>query len=432
MTDWRRSIDRLAAGSYVPHRVGLVGFVISVTYSLLLYPMIANPWHVVLDPDGYGRLGYGIWQYASLSYFPDHASTINRGPAYPLFVASLLMLSHGWYPYIVQIAQAALFSLVCLMVYRIADTLGGRTRALLAGGICAVHPILVWYTSRIWVETLTTFLFTSLIASTLALRRRPTPVRMLLVGAVLGACILSKETFLPFALIVPLSLVALPDVRLGWRGALLIAATALALVAPWSARNWQLAGRLIPVHLLAGLNFQRGDSFVDNYRRAPFSYGTLVELGEANTAAVLSGLPSWGKGSKLEVETDSLLLRDSLARYRRDPGFVLRKVLLNAWLFWTLGETPVKTAFISLLQLPLLIAFVAGAVKLVRRERRFTIHLAHVAWIGLYFALHLPIFAFARLSVVLIPAMLVYGLVPPFPTADRSALGAPVASARPA
>jgi hypothetical protein len=330
----------------------------------------------VLDPDGYGRLGYGIWQYASLSYFPDHAPTVNRGPAYPLFVASLLLVSRGWYPHIVQIAQAVLFSLVCVMVYWMAGTLGDRERGLLAGGLSAVHPLLIWYTSRIWIETVTTFLFTALVASTLALSRRFTPARMLLVGAVLGACILSKETFLPFALIVPLSLVALPDVRLGWRGALPIAATALALVAPWSARNRQLAGRLIPVHLLAGLNFQRGDSFVDNYRRAPFSYGTLVALGEANTAAVLSRLPSWRRGSRLEVETDSLLLRDSPARYRRDPGFVLRKVLLNAWLFWTLGETPAKTAFISLLQLPLLIAFVAGAVKLARRERRFTIHLA--------------------------------------------------------
>jgi hypothetical protein len=316
------------------------------------------------------------------------------------------------------------------MVCWMAGTLGGRGRALLAGGLCALHPILIWYTSRIWIETATTFLFTALVASTLALSRRSTPARMLLVGAVLGVCILSKETFLPFALIVPLSLVALPDVRLGWRGVLLIAATAVALVAPWSARNWHLTGRLIPVHLLAGLNLQRGDSFVDDYRRAPFSYGALVELSEAKTAAVLSGLPSSAGGSALEVEADSLLRHQSLARYRRDPGFVLRKVLLNAWLFWTLGETPAKTAFISLLQLPLLIAFVAGAVKLMRRERRFTIHLAHVAWIVLYFGLHLPIFAFARLSVVLIPTMLAYGVLPLFPAADRPALGAPGASAR--
>jgi 4-amino-4-deoxy-L-arabinose transferase-like glycosyltransferase len=430
MTDWRGSIGRLAAAKYTPHCAVLAGLVVSLTYSLLLYPIIADHWHVVLDPDGYGRLGYGIWQYASFSYFPDHASTANRGPAYPLFVASLLMLSHGWYPYIVQIAQAMLFSLLCLMVYRMADTLGGRRRALLAGWICAVHPILIWYTTRIWVEILTTFLFTSLIASTLALRRTQTPARMLLVGAILGACVLSKETFLPFVIIVPLSLVALPDVRLGWRGALVIAATALALVAPWSARNWHLTGHLIPVHLLAGLNVQRGDSFLDNYARAPLSYRALVELSEGKTAAVLSRLPGSGGGAAAEVQTDSALLQDSLARYRRDPTFMAKKVLLNAWLFWTLGETPLKTAFISLLQLPLVIAFAAGAVTLVRRQRRWTIHLAHVTWIALYFGLHLPIFAFARLSVVLIPAMVVYGLEPLFPTVERSALGAPLGGAR--
>ena len=367
MRDWRGPINRSAARKYASYCLALAGLVVSLMYSLLLYPVIAEPWHVVLDPDGYGRLGYGIWQYGSFSYFPDHAPTVNRGPLYPLFIAALLMLTRGWYPYIVQIAQAALFSLVCLMVYRSADTVGGHARAVLAGGFCALHPLLIWYTSRIWVETLTTFLFTSLVASTLVLSQKPTAARSLLVGAILGVCILSKETFLPFAVIVPLSLVALPDVRLGWRGAFVIAATALTVVAPWSARNWHLTGRVIPVHLLAGLNVQRGDSFVDNYGRAPFSYRTLVELSEAKTAAVLSRLPRPDGGSALEVETDSLLLQDSLARYRRDPGFVAKKALLNGWLFWTLGETPAKTAFISLVQLPLLVAFAAGAVTLVSR-----------------------------------------------------------------
>ena len=116
------------------------------------------------------------------------------------------------------------------------------------------------------------------------------------------------------------------------------------------------------------------------------------------------------KLSEQEILLDNLYLQNSLDRYLNDPGFFLRKVLHNTVLYWTLGETQLKSVVISLMQIPLLLLFVISAVRIVRQYGIRSIQAIPVIMVCCYFGFHLPIFAFARLSVVLIPTMLVIGL----------------------
>jgi 4-amino-4-deoxy-L-arabinose transferase-like glycosyltransferase len=431
----KRLLNHLSAVKYIGCYVALAGLVVSVTFSFVVYPIITDPYHVVLDPDHYGALGFGLWQYGALSYFPDDQPTLNRGPIYPLLIAFLLTATDGWWPYSIQVAQSALFGLTCFMVFWMSKNLWNNKVALLTSALCTLHPFLIWYTSRIWIETLATFLFTALIASLLFLSLKPTSLRSVMVGLILGIAALCKSTFLPFIVIVPLLLGCLKERIVGWRSISYIFLTGLILVLPWSIRNYSLANEIVPVHLLAGYNFQRGDSFVENYTKSPFSYLDLWDLGTEKIYSLvldISQQPEHSQSESLsdierigaldprflpqlprperEILSDSIFLRQSIARYVENPGFFVRKLILNAWMFWTLGETKQKTVVISLFQIPLLALFIFSSSRMLKQKGIRTVQGIHISLILLYYLFHLPIFAFARLSVVLIPAMLTYAL----------------------
>ncbi len=405
----REFIANFIRSRYLGLFIAILALSISLVFVLFIYPRIAGPYHAVLDTDHYGAMGYGVWKNASVSYYPDPQPSVNRGPVYPLFIAGMLALTNGWWPQSIQIAQCFLFALTCFLVFLMAETLWNRKVAVISALCCALHPFLIWYTSRIWIETLATLLFTAQVAAVLFYLRKPTLSRALLLSFLLALCALCKGTFLPFLFLIPF-LLAIVKKRPGqWRSALCIFGAAILFLAPWSLRNWYITHRFIPVHLLAGFNFQIGDSFIENYWKSPFSYAGLWSRAYQKVktdimAMDLSGLPL----SKQEAISDSLLLQKSLRRYLEHPDFLLRKITYNTVLYWTLGETPSKSMVISLMQIPLLLLFSLAGIKVFRQHGIRSVQAIPILMIGCYYGLHLPIFAFARLSVVLVPVMVLY------------------------
>ncbi len=396
---------------YAGCAIASLGLLVSLVFVVVIYPQISVSYNAVLDTDRYGSLGYGMWKNASLSYYPDIQSTVNRGPVYPLFMASLLKITNGWWPLCVQIAQCFLFSLTCLLVFSISRIMWNQKVAIMSSLICAVHPFLFWYTSRIWIETLATFLFTSLVAVVVYFSLKQTIWRAVLVGVILAVCTLCKQTFLPFIIIIPVLLGMINNDARQWRRSFCVFVTAIILISPWTLRNWQHSNKLIPVHLLAGFNFQVGDSFIDDFDRSPFSYEKLWISGFKKVTDIADQQEMTDtKLADQEVLLDSIYLHKSLDRYLQNPGFFVRKIMYNTVLYWTLGETRLKSGVISLMQIPLVLLFVLSAVRIVIRYGIRSIQAVPVIMVSCYFAFHLPIFAFARLSVVLVPTMLVIGM----------------------
>ncbi|HEX2166016.1 MAG TPA: glycosyltransferase family 39 protein [Longimicrobiales bacterium] len=186
--------------------VFLLAVVCSLGFSFIIYPAIASPQNAVLDPDRYGALGFGLWHHGTLSYYPDPQPTLDRGPIYPAVIAVILWLSGGVWPQSLQAAQAVFFGLTSVLVFYIGEKVWGRRTAMAAAALTTVHPFLLWYTSRVWIETLATLLFTALAASLVFFHERPGIRRGMLVGAVAGVATLCKATFLPFLLFVPMVL----------------------------------------------------------------------------------------------------------------------------------------------------------------------------------------------------------------------------------
>lgn len=407
-----RILVYLSGWEHVAWYIAILGLGMSLLFCFVIFPGASESQYIPVDPDRHGDLAYGLLQYGSFSYYPETEPSVERGPLYPAFIAVLLWASHDWWPYVIQLAQAFIMAGMCVVVFWTSERLWSRPVAVLTAGICAVHPVAIWYTGRVWIETMSMFLFTAIIAGTLYFTLKPNAKRAVLLGGILGAAPLCKSVFLPYVFLVPFLMWMLKKDR----GRLGLAAVAMlcaiVVIAPWTIRNWKLTGRFIPVHARMGYNLEIGDEFVKHIRMSPWAiyriWYPVSATADAKARAMPQEVPRWQQ----ELWLDSELMKVSLDRYRRHPAFLLKKIVVNAWLFWVLGVTPTKTAAIGSMMLLLVLFTIISTVVVWKRGQMRTIMGVHLTFILVYYGMHLPVEAIARYSVVLVPAMIMYGVGP--------------------
>jgi len=386
----------------------------SALFCFFIYPAL-NQARFPLDIDNHGLLGFGLYHHGTFSYFPDKESTINRGPFYPLVIAFTLFFSDRWYPGVVQLAQCLLFAGTCVLVFWIVQTLWSTKLAFFASLVCAVHPYLIWFTSRIYVEVIATFLFTAIVAASLSFSLKPNYLRGMVLGALLGMASLTKTTFLPFVVIVPLFFMFQKSLinRIASRmlQSFFILICALIIVVPWSVRNWNLTHHFIPVQGLLGYNLQIGDGYYEHFGFSIddlwlVSYQANLQPLEASVnEEIPPGTSLWEK----ELELDRISKNKSIQKYIDQPSFLIKKMLFDTWAFWFLAPTHIKRMYLLIaLEGPLLILFILKSIQVFFGKSAPPIQYLHISLVWLYFAFHLPILAESRYSVVLIPTMIAY------------------------
>jgi 4-amino-4-deoxy-L-arabinose transferase-like glycosyltransferase len=393
----------------LPYLIAGGAALVAIACALFLYPEVAGPLHNKVTTDRYDDLALGLVRNGTLSFYPDTHPTVLRAPLYPFFLAALFALGEKMIPYTVQVAQALLHGLTCLMTFSIARSLAGRRGALIAAIACALHPYLLWYAGRMVIETASICLFTFIVFSTLRLIGNPRALNAAMTGLAIGAGVLCKSTYLPFVLLVPLLLLFSRPRRIRPFHALIVLMVSLAAIAPWINRNHQLTGEWGLVQALTGYNFFVGDAFVEQYPGSPLGYADIIA--RTDFARMDEGLPEEireNSGARREALQDKWLLGRSLDRYANDPAFFVKKVAANAVMFWTLGSTPLVSIVTIALQLPLLFFFLRSAIGRIRHDGILSPWCIPIWLIATYFLIHLPVYALARFSAVFIPTMLAY------------------------
>jgi hypothetical protein len=180
----RKPLDSLRLGL----ACGLVGLLIAALFSFVIYPRIASSAGAVLDPDGHGALGWGLYKLRTFSFYPNTEPTVTRGPLYPMVVAGILVLSPTAWPYNMQIVQDFMCGLTCVLTFLIGRRLFGVRAGVIAGMLCAIYPLLVWYSARIWIETMTILIFTAFLLVSLHFVDRPSMQNGALLGLLTGFC----------------------------------------------------------------------------------------------------------------------------------------------------------------------------------------------------------------------------------------------------
>ncbi len=183
-----------------------------------------------------------------------------------------------------------------------------------------------------------------------------------------------------------------------------------AVMAPWVARNYLLAERLVLTGTVQGTSAQEGQFTCQ--RLAPgqefFQLQNAAAM-ERNDVARQIGGPFKGYyyqyfySVRDEMTFNDRLLAGVAANYRNDPMLLARCVGQNLLFnFWFLGKTWRATSLNALVQLPLLAFALGGAYLLWKRglARRMALIVGFTACIV---AVHVLVIAHARHSVQVVP-----------------------------
>lgn len=387
---WRRNFTP-------PLLVAAAGVAFSLAFSTLIYPRIERPLSLNLDPDRCGVLAGNIASGRGYVYAEGEPPAVDRGPAYPAFLAVLRLATGTDAPWAIQAAQALLHGATALMVYGLLFQYAGRRAAIIAQLLTALHPMLIWYSARVWTETFFTFLVTAALLLHVKALARPGGSAAAAGGAIAGLASLTKGIFLPWGLLAGGVLLA-HEGRRALRPALLLAFLPFLVVLPWTIRNAAVTGSLVPVHTLLGANMINGDAVRDSLFAHPGSSSALYNIAQTRRDALLEGT-GW---TMADPAGDRRLLEASLGENIRRPGLLLRKVLLNAATFWYLGESPGKSIFLALIQAPLVVVVLAALFRL-RGDIPATPLLLMVF---LFWILHALVNGWARYSAPVVPACL--------------------------
>ena len=167
-------------------------------------------------------------------------STAFRVPLYPILLAGLT-LGHRWvWPIVIaeSLIGAATALYAALLARQMFGEAKGESAAVLAAVLTAVYPYYVVHDTALQETSLFTLL--TLVAVTLALRaaRAGAMAPAALCGLVLGLDVLARSPIAPFAVLVPLWLIARRRIAAG----LLCGAAVVLTVTPWLIRNQLVAG----------------------------------------------------------------------------------------------------------------------------------------------------------------------------------------------
>jgi 4-amino-4-deoxy-L-arabinose transferase-like glycosyltransferase len=241
-----------------------------------------------------------------------------RPPLFPAWLA--LMLSGGEHVLLVRLGQVALGTLLIWLLYRVTLAAWHDERsALLCAGMAAVYLPLIGYSNYLMAEMFLLVLLSGLLLMLLRLARQPSLGSACLAGVLLGLAMLTK----------PVAIACIPAVlaavwlgsrhwlqRMQWGGIALLCA--VATVAPWTIRNWQVHHRFIPLDTTAGFNFWLGN--------LPAEQQAALTMLESN---IQEAYPNLADRNAAYME----FARQNALQY---PGATLRTLAEKARLFWRL------------------------------------------------------------------------------------------------
>jgi hypothetical protein len=241
-------------------------------------------WVALADRLARGRRSFSPWNRA-LFFYP---------PVYPYFVA----LGHALFGTLeaVKWLQAVVGALLVLAVGRAGALVSTPRAGLLAAGITAFTPDLLWYSVHFWSETLFLIFVWWAFERLLASESSASLAAAAGAGVLWGFATLTRDAALFFAPAIAVW------VAWGRRGRMRAAAFGLATVltlAPWTYRNWVLFDAFIPVSTSGALNLWQGNARLSReevYRQSDSVEGPAAQYRLARDSglrAVVERQPTW-------------------------------------------------------------------------------------------------------------------------------------------
>ncbi len=275
----------------------------------------------------------------------------------------------------------------------------GERAGLVAAGIAAFYPELVWFASHFWAETVFTVLLWWAMERLLAADGEKGGKAALASGLLWGLAVLTRETVLYF---LPLAALWLAWRRAGGtRRAAVLLATAALVVLPWTIRNWIVFDAFVPVSTSGALNLWQGNTRLTReqvYEEYRAVHGRIAKYQYARrkaAEAILERQPLWIFEK----------LRDEMPAFWAAHGQPIVHLERGAY---GVVARPVALLAVAVVLLPYLAAlvfFVAGVAAL-PRSRAVVLLLGFLLF---YVLLHVVAHGYPRYRLPAMPAVFLVG-----------------------
>ena len=318
-------------------------------------------------------------------------------PLYPYFLAALDAIFGSLLA--IKVVQALIGSLLIPAVFRVASLVSGPRAGLVAAGLAAFYPEMIWYSAHFWCETLFLSLVWWAVERLLVADQEDSRRAAMAAGVLFGLAILTRETVL---YLLPLGAWWV-FARRPRRGALagLVLAGSLAVVLPWTGRNWIQFDSFIPVSTGGGLNLYQGN--------APLSRNEVYNEYYANEGKV--DQYKWARSAGLKVIWERQpawifeKIRDEGPRLAELDSLALIHIRRGAY-----GEVACTTyrgaALIVLV--PWILIAMASVAAIVRARPGQDRHMVLLlGLLGAYLVLHIATHGFSRYRLPVLPAFMI-------------------------
>lgn len=303
-------------------------------FSAIVIGLFARAWTIQHFPDHEFAVDQLFdtlaWNLATMNQFTlDGVNpAAHVGPLYPAVLACFYVVV-GHRPEWVPILHVFFDLGTVWSIYRAATALWGSRIGAWTAAIVVLYPAYWTYDPRIRSEALLTLLMSVWLWATILCGQRPSTRRCALVGFAAGLAILCKPVVLVLAVLL------MGSFWIGSKGVLqrvgyvaVYSAICIALVAPWSVRNYVMFHQIIPVSAGIGAGLWMGSD--------PISRGSWPMPPEREQTiwdrAGITPLPY--AHAMYDVHIDQLLAEKGMGRIAADPLGYVGLTFTRVWDFW--------------------------------------------------------------------------------------------------
>ncbi len=353
---------------------------------------------------------------------PAMGNTMLREPGYPLLLAAVFRLGG----YGIQQARVTCVLLAfgaALILLRLTRKITGDAMTALASALLfLLYPGTLIAEARAGIEIPSLFTVLLFVLVLYYAVEKGSLWWYWAAGLLLGLAVLIRSEVLLFPLVLLVYLL------LGARGWVerrkvvermaVLALGAVVVMSPWITRNYVLVHEFVPTATVAGVAAQEGLYTCENAANAdPFWVGQMKAGFEREKLATRLGKPFIGPYYQLfytphdEVAFNHALLNQVSAEYHSHPALLAGCAAKNLFFnFWFLGKTRQSVLLNAIVQAPLLGLAIGGAAVLWKRGllRKAGIILLYILYIP---AVHAPIIAHARHSMLIVPFLAILAAV---------------------
>jgi 4-amino-4-deoxy-L-arabinose transferase-like glycosyltransferase len=337
-------------------------------------------------------------EIANKGFSPLRNHIIFYPPLYKYFLALSWSLTGDFQA--ARWAQVLVGSLLVPVTFLVGTRVFGARVGLVAAGLVAFYPELVWFTAHLWSELVFMLLLWWSLERLLAADERGSTRTAALAGLLWALAVLTRETvlyFLPFAA----GYLAWRTPQAGGRTrAAAFLLTALLAIAPWTYRNWLMFHAFVPVSTAGGQNLFQGNTHLprdETYRLREEVHGRVEQYRYAmrmGFAAIRDRQP-WWIFEKLRSEMPRFWEADSLALIHIKRGA-----------YGSVAPAGASAAAVVVL-LPYLVVM-AGLVAGLARVKFTRPVLLLLLFLAYYTALHIVTHGFARYRLPVMPIVFLF------------------------